>query len=50
MPKNPGKGVLYAENEKGKGGVGATLARRGKQGNLFVTVRGITYNVHIDIG
>ncbi|MEN8651378.1 hypothetical protein ABCR94_12215 [Streptomyces sp. 21So2-11] len=42
---------LPVENkeEKGKGSVGATLARRGRQGNLFVSIRGITYNVHIDI-
>ncbi|MFD4476852.1 hypothetical protein ACFWPU_12190 [Streptomyces sp. NPDC058471] len=33
----------------GKGQVGDTLATRGRQGNVFVTVLGAKFNAHIDI-
>ncbi|MGW7271167.1 hypothetical protein ACWGH5_11655 [Streptomyces sp. NPDC054864] len=33
----------------GKGQVGDTLATRGRQGNVFVTVVGAKFNAHIDI-
>ncbi|MEU8774146.1 hypothetical protein [Streptomyces sp. NPDC048606] len=33
----------------GKGNVGASLAKRGVQGNLLVKVGGVRFNMHIDI-
>ncbi|WP_328972813.1 hypothetical protein [Streptomyces sp. NBC_00239] len=33
----------------GKGAVGATLARRGVQGNLLMRINGVRFNMHIDI-
>lgn len=33
----------------GKGNVGNTLATRGRQGNVFVTILGARFNAHIDI-
>ncbi|MEV8318181.1 hypothetical protein AB0Q95_28885 [Streptomyces sp. NPDC059900] len=33
----------------GKGQVGDTLATRGRQGNVFVTILGAKFNAHIDI-
>ncbi|MFF1694131.1 hypothetical protein ACFVXC_10975 [Streptomyces sp. NPDC058257] len=33
----------------GKGQVGDTLATRGRQGNVFVTIAGAKFNAHIDI-
>ncbi|MEU1423394.1 hypothetical protein [Kitasatospora sp. NPDC005751] len=33
----------------GKANVGATLATRKWQGNLFVTIGGVTFNLHLDV-
>ncbi|MFJ8043390.1 hypothetical protein ACIRBX_23125 [Kitasatospora sp. NPDC096147] len=43
--------ALEPENkdEKGKGSVGATLARRKVQGNMFVSFVSVRFNIHVDI-
>lgn len=37
------------KESKGKGGVGKTLDRRGVQGNMFMTVVTVRFNIHVDI-
>jgi hypothetical protein len=37
------------KDSKGKGGVGKTLERRGVQGNIFVTIVTVRFNIHVNI-
>ncbi|WP_412538164.1 hypothetical protein R8Z50_20125 [Longispora sp. K20-0274] len=43
-------GVPQNKAALGKGSVGYTLAKREWQGNLFVRINGVRFNMHIDIG